>query len=644
MLDFLRRNARSTVVRVMLGIIALVFIFFLGGGSQLTGRPNAAAVVGDTEISVAEIEQARQRNEQFYREQYGAQLTPELLKMLDIPSLTLNQLVDAAVLRQEAENLGLQVPDEALRLEIREIPAFQREGQFSPAAYRAVLERQGIGPDHFEADLRKQLLIEQLVDLVRRGVHVTDAEALEAFHRDNDELTLEYVKLPAVDFEAGVTIDDAALATWFDENAEQFREPERIRVRYLEYDPTHFADKSSITAEAVEEHYALHADTDFTVKETVSARHILKKVAPDADEPAKKAARAAINAVAARLAKGEDFATVARETSEDSSAESGGDLGTFGRGRMVAPFEEAAFALEPGQTSGIVESPFGFHIIRVDAKTAGRVKPIEEVRDEIVTLLANEGAAAKAFDAAAADALAIQEGTPIEKIAETRSVSVLTTAPFAQGESIAELQLAQPSPTFGEAAYSLSEVGATSDAIKAGDRYYIIQLQEKMETRIPTLDEARERVVAAYRTAKAREIAEKRADELLAKLKEATTPEAISAALGGKEFTEARGFSRSGNFIPGLGSLPGVKELGFATTADGELLPRAFMQRDDAYVFRRKSFKVAPAEDFEAGKEEQLATLRREREQTVLDEFVRERKASMKVAFNEELLEPLMKR
>ncbi len=641
MLDFLRRNARSTAVKVVLGIISIVFIFFLGGGSQLAGRPRSVAVAGETEISVEELEQARQRNEQFYRQQYGGQLTPELLNMLDIPSLTLNQLVDAAVLRQEADSLGLQVPDEALRLEIREIPAFQRDGQFSPAAYRAVLERQGVSAPRFEADLRTQLLIEQLVDVVRRGVQVTDAEALDAYHRDNDELTLEYVKLAAVDFESEVAVEDAALATWFGENAEQFREAERIRVRYIEYDPASFADKASVSTETVEEHYALNADTEFTVKESASARHILKKFAPDADEATKKTARDAIEAVAARLAKGEDFATVAREQSEDSSAENGGDLGAFGRGRMVAPFEEATFALEVGQTSGVVESPFGFHVIRVYEKSAGRVKPIDEVRDEIVTLLANEGAAAKAFDTAAADAIAIQDGAAIEKIAETHGASVKSTAAFARGETVAEVETGS---TFGDAAYALAEIGSTSDAIKAGDRYFVLQLAERIETRLPSLDEAREKATAAYRTTLARGVAEKGAEVLLAKLREASSPEAVTAALDGRETAETRPFNRRGSFVPGLGNMAGVKELGFAAKTDGEFLPRSFVLRDDAYVFRRKSFAPASAEDFEAGKEELMAGLRREREQAVLEEFVRERKASMNVAFNQELLEPLMKR
>ena len=639
MLDFLRRNSRSWVVKVVLGIISLVFIFFLGGGGQLAGSSRAVATIGDAEVSVDDLQRSMQRNEQFYRQQYGDRLTPELLKMLDIPSMTLNQLVDSAVLRQEAEAIGLRVPDEALRLEIREIPAFQRDGQFSPTAYRAVLERQGIGPAAFEYELREQLLIEQLVDVVRRGVHVSESEVREEFHRNSDEMTLEYVKISASEFESEVTVDQAALQSWYDERADQYREPERIRVRYLEYDPKSFADKSAVTAEQIEEHYALHADLDYTVPETVSARHILKKVTPDADEATRKGARDAIEAAAKRIAGGEDFAAVAKEVSEDSSAETGGDLGKFERGRMVPAFEEAAFGLPVGQVSGVVESPFGYHLILVYEKAEGRVRPLEEVREEIVEKLANEGADAKAFDAAAADAREAQDARSLEKVAERRGLKVGTTAPFASGETVAEVQ---PAPSFGEAAFALADVDSVSEAVKAGDRYYVIQLQERIASRVPSLDEVRDTVTAAYRTDRAREIARQRAEALLDKLR-ATPADAVASALDGRELVETPAFTRRGGSIPGLGTLPGLKDVAFQTKADGELLPRVFTEGDAAYVLRRKSWKAASEDDFATSKDELTADLQRQREQAALDEFLRERKAVTEIGYNQELLSQLIK-
>jgi peptidyl-prolyl cis-trans isomerase D len=637
MLDFLRRNSRSWVVKVVLGVISVVFIFFLGGGGRLQGNSRTVATIGDADVTVDDLQRSMQRNEQFYRQQYGDRLTPELLKLLDIPSMTLTQLVDSAVLRQEAEGLGLRVPDEALRLEIREIPAFQREGQFSPAAYRAVLERQGIGPAAFEYDLRTQLLIEQLVDLIRRGVHVSESEARDEFHRNGDELSLEYVKFSAEEFEPEVTVDEAALQTWYDEHAEQYREPERIRVRYLEYDPKSFADKSAVTEEQIEEYYALHSDLEYTVPETVSARHILKKVAPDADEETKKAARDAIEAAAKRIAAGEDFATVAKEVSDDTSAESGGDLGAFERGRMVPAFEEAAFALPVGQVSEVVESPFGYHLIQVYAKTEGHVKPIEEARDGIVETIANESSDAKAFDAAAEDAREAQDARSLEKVAERRGMKIGTTAPFASGEVVAEVQ---PAPSFGEAAFALADVDSVSEAVRAGDRYYVIQLQERIDSRVPPLDEVRDAVTAAYRTDRAKEIARERAEALLGKLR-STPADAVHSALEGRELVETPGFTRRGGFLPGLGTIPGLKEVAFQTKADGELLPRVFSEGDAVYVLRRKSWKPANEDDFAGQKEELMADLRREREQAALAEFLRERKASTEISYNQELLAQL---
>jgi peptidyl-prolyl cis-trans isomerase D len=639
MLDFLRRNSRSWVVKVILGIISVVFIFFLGGGGRLTGDSRLVATVGDVEVTIDDLQRSIQRNEQFYRQQYGDRLTPDLLKLLDIPSTTLNQLVDSALLRQEAEALGLRVPDEALRLEIREIPAFQRDGQFSPAAYRAVLQRQGIGPAAFEYDLRRQLLIEQLVDLIRRGIHVSEAEALEEFHGNSDELTLEYVKFPVSEFDSQATVDEAALQAWYDEHTDQYREPERIRVRYLEYDPKEFADKSSVTEEEIEEFYALRADVDYTVPETVSARHILKKVAPDADGATKQAARDAIEAAAKRIAAGEDFAAVAKEVSDDSSAENGGDLGQFERGRMVPAFEEAAFALPVGQVSDVVESPFGYHLIEVYEKTEGRVQPLEEVRDQIVETIAGESSDAKAFDAAAEDAHEAQDTRSLEQVAERRGMKVGTTAPFADGETVAEVQ---PAPSFSAAAFALADVDSVSEAVRAGDRYYVIQLQERIASRVPALDEVRDAVTAAFRTERAKEIARERAEALLEKLRN-SAPDALASALEGREFVETPGFTRRGGFIPGLGTIPGLKDVAFQTKAAGELLPRVFTDDHAAYVIRRKAWKAAEEDDFSARKDELMADLRRQREQTALAEFVRERKTSTEITYNQSLLARVLK-
>jgi len=637
-LDYIRQRTRSWAVRVILGLVSLAFVLFFGTSGGSGARQQTLAEVGDVDISLSQWQRARQRNEQYYRQQYGERLTPELLKALDIPGLTLSQLVDSAVLRSEAEKMGLRVPDEAVRLEIREIEAFRPQGQFSPATYRAVLQRQGLNPTAFEDTLREQLLIEQLVDVVRRGVHVSEDEAFEAYRRDSDTVELSYLKIARADLQDSIEIDEEELAKFFDDNAEDYRQSESVRVKYIVYTADKFVDTAKVTDEDIEEYYELNRETEFTNEETVGARHILKKFDAN-DEESKKAARKAIDAVAARLAAGEDFEQVAIEESEDGSAKSGGDLGEFGRGRMVKPFEEAAFALEPGETSDVVESQFGYHIIRVYSHTDAGERPLSEVREEIIKKVALRKAVDAAFDAVSNDALDISEGTSLEMVAEERGLEIKHSGSLQEGKLVEGIGAA---PKFIKAALDLPEVGATSDVVHEGDAYYILQLEERVDSYIPELSEVREQVERAYRLERAREKAREQAASLLEELKAGKSLAELAKARG-TEVEDTRPFSRPGAFVPGLGNVPGLKEAAFEASADGEVLPRVFMHRGDAYLFVRKSHTAADREAFDEVKEERIKALQQRREQQAVDEFIRGLKGNIEIAYNQDLLKQLLR-
>jgi len=639
MLDVMRKNAGSWVVKVLLGVIALVFIFFMGGGGQLAGGATSLAVVGDSKISLTDFERARNNNRALARERFGDGLTPEILAALDIPSLSLNQLVDQAVLRAEAERLGLRVPDAAVRSEIREIGAFQRNGQFSPQAYRTVMQRQGMSPAGFETSLRNDLLVEQLVDVVRRGVHVTEDEAFNDFARDSEKLVLDYVKVTRENVEDGVEIVEDELVGFYEDHREEYRVPEALRIRYLAYRPDAFADPDSIDDEAIEEYYELNVEEEFTRPENVSARHILKRAAPEDDEESRDEARAALAAIAERLAAGEDFAELAEAESDDKgSAVKGGDLGAFGRGQMVKPFEDVAFTLDVGETSDIIESRFGFHIIRVYERSEGGTKSLEDARAGIAEKLAGEAARGKAFDAAASDALAVREGAKLDTIAAERSTEIAVTPPVTRNDTVADVGPAAP---LVEAAARLrGGDDDVSDPVRVDDVYYVLQIEERVESFVPGLDSMRDDVTEAHRAEKAAELAREKATEAMDSLKSGKSVADVAEAAG-YESGETQAFTRRGGFVGGIGNVPGLKEVAFDATEEGTVLPRAFVHGDAAYAFVLKSREPAERDAFDEVKDERLSRLRRNREQVAVSEFVRELKEQTKISYNQAMLEQL---
>jgi peptidyl-prolyl cis-trans isomerase D len=639
MLDIIRSNAQSWVLRIALVAIAFSMAFFLGGGGMLGQTPGIVVTVGDIDVMQNEYMLARQRNEAFLREQYGDQLTPDLLKAMDIPSMTMRQVVDRALLRHEATRLELEIPDDTVRRAIQQVEAFQRNGAFSPSLYRDLLRAQGMSPALFEDSMRNDLLATQLTDLVKQGVRVSEEEAWEAYRRGASEVVLSYLEVKGADFEAGVVVDEDALATFFETGAEKYRRPDTVKVRYLAYTPEAFVAKAQASDEEIEEYYELNKGAEFTTEERVSARHILKRVAADADDETRKAAREAIDAIAARLQAGEDFAEVAKAESEDpGSAVKGGDLGVFGRGRMVKPFEEAAFSMEPGNTSDVIETSFGYHIIKVEEKLPGGVESLDEVRDEIVAKLARRTAVDIAFDSSAEDAAALADGTSFAMIAEERGLEIHDTPLIGDGDVVPGIGLA---PAVTAAALELASPGDTSEPVKVGEAYYILELAERKASYIPELAEVREQVVADFKVEQAAEAARERAEEIFAAA-QAGKSLADLADEYDLDLTDTEAFGPSGQFIPGLGAVAGLKEMAFRTESDGELLPRTFSHRGNTYVLARKSMTEPDRDGFAEAKDQVMEQLAVSKEQRVLDAFLEDLRANTEIAYNRAVVEPLL--
>jgi peptidyl-prolyl cis-trans isomerase D len=287
----------------------------------------------------------------------------------------------------------------------------------------------------------------------------------------------------------------------------------------------------------------------------------------------------------------------------------------------------------------VVESKFGYHVILVYDRQDAGTRTLEEVRDDIAKKIATDEARDKAFDSAAGDALTIREGTSFETLAAERDIEIQTTSPVSRGNTIPGIG---PANALIDAVLVLTGPEDVADPVRIGDTYYVAGIEERVDSYVPELVEIREKVEIAYRKEQAAELARDRADALLAEIKAGASLTAVAEAAG-LEAEETREFNRRGGFVPGVGNLPGVKQIVFSGLGEGEPLPRTFTNRGDAYVFVLKSRAAADPEEFEQVKEDRIAALRSRKEAAAVGEFVRELKEAAKISYNNELIDSVLK-
>ena len=629
MLKVIRRNASAAWVKVMFVAIVVVFVFW-GIGSVVGGqKAQIVARINDQLVEPADFYRTYNNLTRMYQDLYKDKLQPEMLKNFNLKNQAMDQLVRAELMRQEAQRLGLRVGDSELQQSIATVPAFQQNGRFDKDTYLRTLRANNFTPGEFEDEQRDDLLARKLQDLVASGVHVSEAEVKDRYLYDNEKVNLKFVKLEGAAFVPEVKLTDAEVQAYYDGHQQKFREPDRLRVEYVQYAPDHFADKVEITDEAVQQYYSDH-QTDYSKPEQVHARHILFKVSPDNAPEMKEAVRKKAEDVLKKVKAGEDFAGLAKQYSEDSSAEQGGDLGSFSRGKMVPPFEEAAFSLAAGATSEIVESPFGFHIIKVESKEEARTQPLDEVRAQVVQALKQEKAHDVAHAAANDAHTKVQGGAPLASVAQADGLAVTAPAAFSETEGVATVgrQLADAALTV--------DAGALGPVVDAPQGFLVFRVVEKIPAHVPPLAEIRERVETAARTDRADALAKSKADALLPEVQKS----GLDAVATAQKLTveETGPFTRVGGYIPNIGNVPDLKKEAFQLTPDKPVAPAVYNASGSSVLAALKERIAATDQDFAQQKDQLTKQADERRKQQVLEEFVNYLKAHANVEISQDFL------
>lgn len=490
MLDVLRANKNSVLTWVILVAIAVVFVVSFGPGTRGFTDRNvqvasfAAKVNGET-ITAADFEQHYAQMFRLNQQRAGQAFTRELADQLGLRSVAMNQLVERELILEEAARQGLRISDDEVSRTVHEMAGFKNaRGEFDFELYRKATSNSYGSPGKYEDRLRQDLAYQRMLALVRETVKVSEDEVRQSWLGDADKATLTVVRFPVAALRSEVKVSDAQaqaflaanaarVEQFYKENAARYHKPKRVR-----------------------------------------ARHILVKVDEKAPAEAEKAAREKIDALAARAAGGQDFAALASEASEDTGSKAhGGDLGFFGPGTMAKPFEDAAFALAPGQVSGPVRTRFGWHLIKAEEVQAAEEVPLEKVRGAIARELAEtEAARAVAVKRAEAALAAARAGKSLTALfPPAGQVGAGKKEPAASGPAIAAEETGPftPSADFVPRAGvvpGLAADAARADAGQVLPRVYqsseaavVAQVKERQRPDPARYSEAREDVLRRLR-------------------------------------------------------------------------------------------------------------------------------------------------
>ncbi len=390
MFDSIRRNQRIT--QIILGIIIIPFALF-GIDSYFRGGPGGqeVATVGKTKISMMEFDQELRSQQSRLRASMGEQFDNSMIDNEMFRRSVLDNLIDQRVLILEANDQHLVATQQQVFDHIYNNPAFQQDGVFSQQRYEALLRNnRNMSPAYYEQMLMQDLRLQQMIDTVR-GSSFTSKTAAKRYQMAQTEAReVREITFAPKDFDKNVTLAENAAQQFYDQNSARFERPARVRAEYVVLDEASKLDGIEVTDEEITQFYNDEVKKGrFTTPEQRGARHILLEVSEDASDEDVEKARQKADEIVAILRKSPDrFEELARKESQDpGSAESGGDLGFFGRTEMVDAFSDSAFSLAENEISDPVRSEFGFHIIKVTGIRPETIEPLEEVRDVVAAEL-----------------------------------------------------------------------------------------------------------------------------------------------------------------------------------------------------------------------------------------------------------------
>lgn len=504
-LHSIRESATGWFAWVIVILISIPFALW-GINSYITPDSNPAiAHVGDYKVTVQEFNNAVQNE------------SKELKGKLDdalIKQVVIEKLVNNRALINFLSDSGMSISKGQVDAAIRQDPSFQLEGQFSSDLYNRYLPN-AYSKSNYRNSMATNLLLEQFSEGINQSAFVTDNEVQHALKLINQKRDISYSIIHAKDFSDKVTISDEEINAYYQNFASQFSNPEQIKLAYLEISRDEMAKNIHVSDEQIEQYYQDNL-TQYTQPERRKASHILFLIENDVNDADKKTVKEKAQSVLDKINSGADFATMAKEYSEDSgSAENGGDLGFFGREEMVPAFEDSAYSLNVDEVSALVESSFGYHIIKLTAIEGGTVKPKDTIKEEIVKSIQFDEVENAYFEKVEAmQTIAYEQPDSLEPVATELNLKIQESELITR-TGTKEGLFSHPKLLNIAFSESVLEEGNNSDTIELGNEHVaVIHLVERIPANTKPLEEVKDLIETRLKQDSLTEKAQEQANNL----------------------------------------------------------------------------------------------------------------------------------
>lgn len=498
--------------------MAITLIPGFGSNAGIGSTPSGVlATIGDQTVTVPEVQREARA---MIRQQFPRGGPQASMLMPYFASQAAEQLINEKALVAEAHRMGLRASDDELREEMQHgqlgtmlFPDGKFVGQ---EQYEDFVQRNDMTVPQFESLEKDFILVRKLRALVASSAFVGTPEVRTEFNKRGTKVKFEYAVITQPELLKGLHPTDEELKAYYDRNKATYNNsiPEKRQIKYAVVDSSKIAAATTVSDQDLQTYYGQHRE-EYRVPEQVKVAHILIKTplpAPGEKEDAKAIAdaRSKAEGVLKEVKAGGDFAKLAEKYSDDpGSAKAGGELGWIGRGRTVPEFEKAAFTLGKGQTSDLVKSSYGFHIIRVEDKQDAHVKMLAEVKPELEEKVKVEKTA-HATESAANALLGAARADGIDKAAAARGEAAVATDFFSRTDSLPGLA---PSPQFMDAVFNEAEK-APADVVQVPQGYVVFQLLAIKPPATPTFEEARPKVEGAFKNERASFLLQQKTQEL----------------------------------------------------------------------------------------------------------------------------------